>query len=36
VRQHDDTAGLDVRRGVFEQPEVVAGRIVEAVEKLTG
>ena len=31
VGDHDHVTGLDVRRGVLEAPEVVAGRVVEAV-----
>ena len=31
VGQHDHVARLEVRRGVLDQTEVVAGRVVEAV-----
>jgi hypothetical protein len=31
VHEHHDITGLDVRRRVLEEAEVVAGRVVEAV-----
>jgi hypothetical protein len=36
VREHDDIAGLDVRRGVLTEAEVVAGCVVEAVDRHRG
>jgi hypothetical protein len=32
VRDHKDIPGLEVRRGVFEEAEIVAGCVVEAVD----
>ena len=33
VREHDNIAGLEVRRRVLEEAEVVPGRVVEAVDR---
>jgi hypothetical protein len=32
VRDHDNITGLEVRRGVLEEAEVVTGCVVEAVD----
>jgi hypothetical protein len=33
VREYDDVAGLDVRRWMLERAEVVAGMVVETVDR---